>query len=362
MNTLDDASVVRGADGPQPVRRAHTHERRASSTLRLCRALPARRALAIGLVLGVALLAVPATTPPVAAIGPLPACRLADIPTVPRDYNSWSTTLVDWLLTVGKDYKPPDLVSVREAGIAGGGYIRKVTIDDLRAMAKAAATAGTPIGVWSPYRSYKEQVAIFNGYANTYGYKNAITYSQRPGHSEHQLGLAIDFMTAGGGSPLPLADWGTTPAGRWMANNAWKYGWVLSYPKGKGGALWSDAACFHYEPWHYRYLGRELAAKVHGSGLTIREYLWTHFTMVDPKTGKPIPTATPSPTASPTPTPSPTATPIPVATTTPLAAPSAGTQLASTWFGIDPTAILAGVLFLLLASIGFVAWRVVFRH
>jgi hypothetical protein len=296
----------------------------------------------------------------VAAVGPLPTCRIADIPTVPRDYDSWSTTLVDWLLTVGEDYTPPDLAPVKEAGIAGGGYIRKVAIDDLGAMATAAAKAGTPIGVWSPYRSYKEQVAIFNYYAKTYGFENAITYSARPGHSEHQLGLAIDFMTAGGGSPLP-GDWGTTPAGRWMAANAWKYGWVLSYPKGKGGALISDVTCFHYEPWHYRYLGRELAAQVHGSGLTIREYLWTHFTMVDPKTGKPIPTATPTPSATPTATPTPSATPTAtataVATTTLSADPGARTQPASTWFGVDPPVVVAGLLFTVLVSIGFAAWR-----
>ena len=97
-----------------------------------------------------------------------------------------------------------------------------------------------------------------------------------------------------------------------MANNAWKYGWVLSYPKGQGGALFSNVTCFHYEPWQYRYLGRALAGKVHASGLTIREYLWTHYTLVDAKTGRPIatatPTATPSPTPTPSPMPSPTAT------------------------------------------------------
>jgi D-alanyl-D-alanine carboxypeptidase len=311
------------------------------------------RALAIGLVLGAGLLSAPAVAPPpVAAVGPLPACRVADIPTLPRDYDSWSTTLVDRILTVGKDYVPPDLVSVRTAGIAGGGYIRQVTIDDLAAMAKAAADAGAPIGVWSPYRSYEEQVTIFTNYANFDGFDDALTYSARPGHSEHQLGLAIDFMTRGGGSPLP-GDWGTTVAGQWMAANAWKYGWVLSYPRAKDGAFYSDITCFHYEPWHYRYLGRELATKVHGSGLTIREYLWANFTMVDPITGDPIPTATPTPTPSPTPTPTPT----PTVTPTPSATPSPGTQAEATWFGVDPPVVLGGVLLIVLASIGFVALR-----
>ena len=142
MNTRDDAPVALSAGGRRPVRRRRADERRARGLRRDL------RALAIGLVLGGWLLAGPATAPPgVAAVGPLPACRIADIATVPSDYDSWSTTLVDWLLTVGKDYVPPDLVSVQEAGIAGSGLIRKVAIDDLAAMAKAAAEAGTPIAV-----------------------------------------------------------------------------------------------------------------------------------------------------------------------------------------------------------------------
>ena len=231
-----------------------------------------RRALAIGLVIGAVVLAVPTSAPPaVSAIGPLPECRLADILTVPRDYDSWSVTHVDWLLSVGEDYVPPDLVPVSEAGISGPGLIRQVAIDDLRALAQAAADAGNPIAVNSPYRSYQEQVASFNGWVAVDGYDDAITYSQRPGHSEHQLGLTIDFMTKNGGSALE-GDWATTPAGGWMAENAWKYGWIMSYPKGKKAKV-----CYRYEPWHYRYVGREIAADVRASGLTLREYLWKNF-------------------------------------------------------------------------------------
>ena len=308
-----------------------------------------RRALAGALVLGAAFVALPIAVPPsVDAVGPLPGCELGDIMTVPRDYDSWSVTLVDRLLRVEDDYVPPDLVPVTEAGIVGGGFVREVAIDDLRAMTEAAAANGTPIGVWSPYRSYDEQVQIFTGYANQFGFEDAIQYSQRPGHSEHQLGLGIDFMTAGGGNPLP-GDWGATPAGAWMRENAWKFGWVNSYPLGDGGALWNDAACFHYEPWHYRYLGREIAARVHESGLTIREYLWAHFTLVDPITGQPIPTATPTPSPTPprrvTPTASPSASPshTPMSATA-SASPAVGTSSPSgRWLGLDPAVI--GVAF-----------------
>ena len=262
------------------------------------------------------------------AIGPLPACELKDVLTVPRGYDDWSVTLVDWLLRVEEDYVPPDLVPVSEAGISGPGLIREVAIDDLRALAQAAAANGTPIEVNSPYRSYQEQVASFNGWVGVDGYEDAITYSQRPGHSEHQLGLTIDFQALGGPSALQ-GDWATTPTGGWMIENSWRYGWVLSYPLGEGGALFSQATCFHYEPWHYRYLGREIARKVHRSGLTIREYLWMHHTQLDENlqpvatpTPTPSPTPSPTPTASPTPTPTPTATPIPTPTAQPSQAPA----------------------------------------
>jgi len=258
---------------------------------------------------------------PVRAVGPLPACELKDVLTEPRGYDDWSVTLVDWLLRVPRNYVPPDLVPVGEAGIAGPGLIREVAIDDLRALAEAAAANGTPIEVNSPYRSYQEQVASFNGWVAVDGYEDAITYSQRPGHSEHQLGLTIDFQALGGPSALQ-GDWATTPTGGWMMDNAWKYGWVLSYPLGEGGAIFSDATCFHYEPWHWRYLGREIARKVHRSGLTIREYLWKHHTQLDENL-QPVATPTPTATSSPTPTPSPSPVPTDSPTATPMPTPTA---------------------------------------
>jgi zinc D-Ala-D-Ala carboxypeptidase len=320
------------------------------------------RAPLAALFLAAAVLPASAGAPPdVEAVGPLPECRLDDIMTVPRDYDSWSTTLVDWLLQVGRKYKPPDLVPVSEAGIAGPGLIRAVAIDDLRAMARAAARNGTPIAVNSPYRSYAEQVASFNGWVGVDGYDDAITYSQRPGHSEHQLGLTIDFMTLGGGSALQ-GDWATDPSGHWMAENAWKYGWLMSYPLADNGELFNPRTCFHYEPWHYRYLGRAMARKVHDSGLTIREYLWKHYTMVDPRTGEPLATPTPSPSPSPTPVPTQAATAIPsasaatasaTATASDAAAPTVTEQLV-----IDPLVVAAmGMAVVVLVGIAFVARR-----
>jgi D-alanyl-D-alanine carboxypeptidase len=243
--------------------------------------MPTVRALTAALFLVACLLVPPASSPgPAAAVGPLPDCRLDDILTEPRGYDDWQITQVDWILTLGADYKPPDLVSVRNSGIAGGGQIREIVIDDLTAMVKAAKANGTPLVAWSPYRGYAQQVKLFNGYAGWNGKKytnfdSAINFSARPGHSEHQTGLTIDFVAVGDDSLT--SNWEVTRTGGWMAKNAWKYGWLMSYPKGK-----QDVTCYSYEPWHYRYVGRELAKKIHDSGLTIREYLWANFTQVDP--------------------------------------------------------------------------------
>lgn len=241
------------------------------------------RALLLAILLGPALLAVPASTPPIAiGVGALPACRLDDIFTEPRGYGDWSTTQVDWILSLGPKYKPPDLVSVRDGGVLGGGLIRQVVIDDLRALARAAEDNGTPLVAWSPYRSYKQQVSLFNGYAGWNrktglytSFDEAVTFSARPGHSEHQTGLTIDFVAVG--DTGLTSNWEETRTGAWMARNAWRYGWLMSYPDGK-----VDVVCYRYEPWHYRYVGRDMAARIHDAGLTIREYLWTNYTQVDP--------------------------------------------------------------------------------
>jgi D-alanyl-D-alanine carboxypeptidase len=218
------------------------------------------------------------------AMGMLPVCRYDDVLTTPRDYADWPVTLVDTILRVPASYVPPDLVPVTDAGIAGKGErIRAVAIDDLRAMAAAAKAAGATIGVESAYRSYTQQARLFDADAAAVGYDAALAKDARPGHSEHQLGLAIDFRSVPRSAPHSQLDWATTPAGQWMAVHAWQYGWLSSYPAGDRAT-----SCYAYEPWHYRYVGRALAARIHAAQVTIREYLWTGFTTtVVPFDGQP---------------------------------------------------------------------------
>lgn len=267
-----------------------------------------------------ALLGLAGTPEPVRGMGPLPACRYDDILTSPRSYDDWSVTLVDTILRVSRDYVPPDLVDVSEASIPGNGRVRAILIDDLRGMAAAAKAANAPIAIQSAYRSYETQEDVFADWVGVHGRERALQLSARPGHSEHQLGIGIDFKTAGGGDPFG-GDWQLTAAGKWMKAHAWEYGFVMSYPRGK-----MDVTCYDFEPWHFRYVGRELAASIHGSGLTPREYLWANFTttVVPARTPKPNHTAQPTETPPSTVEPSvePTAIPsLPPPTAVPLSPP-----------------------------------------
>ena len=207
----------------------------------------------------------------VAASGSLPVCAYDDVPATDVSYSDWNVTLLDTTYQLPKSYVPPGLVSTAEAGLKGGGEIRKIAIPDLKAMTSAARMAGAGLSVVSAYRSYSYQAWLYDQEVERYGKKTAMRSVARPGHSEHQLGVTIDFGSAATGSDVSQS-FARTSAGKWIRANGWKFGWVLSYPSGEMGKT-----CYYSEPWHYRYVGREMAAKIHVSHLTLREYLWKHY-------------------------------------------------------------------------------------
>lgn len=200
---------------------------------------------------------------------PLPTCEVADVPTAFTGYDQWGLTLVDTHFLLPAGYAPPDLVPTSEAGIGGGGELRAFVIPHLKAMAEAAAAAGHPIAVQSAYRSYQTQVTTFQYWVKVDGYAYALKTSARPGHSEHQLGTTLDIRAKGGQAPWDFQDWAATPTGAWVAENAWRFGFAMSYPKG-----YESETCYAYEPWHYRYLGAAAAKEIHDRGITTRAYLW----------------------------------------------------------------------------------------
>ena len=208
----------------------------------------------------------PTPTPPV---GP-PPCRYDDVPTLHGGLGSWRITLLDTIYALASTYAPRDLVDSSSAGLNRGYPIRAIVLDDLATMVADARAAGARLGVVSGYRSHAQQAATFQYWVDVAGYEAALRSSARAGHSEHQLGTTLDFTTDGGPAPWEYADWATTREGAWMAANAWRYGFVMSYPRGSFAET-----CYDYEPWHYRYVGRELAARINASGLVPRRVLWS---------------------------------------------------------------------------------------
>ena len=204
-------------------------------------------------------------------IAPLPACRYDDVRTRFTEYADWRITLLDTIFRLPRSYAPPGLIDSSRVGLRANHPFRRVVRDELKQMARAAANAGSPLDIQSAYRSYAGQRATFLYWVDRLGYEEALRTSARPGHSEHQLGTAFDFMSRGAPDPWDRGDWAKTPAGAWMKRNAWRYGFLMSYPKGSFSTV-----CYDYEPWHYRYYGRSRAARMHDSGLLPRQYLWLH--------------------------------------------------------------------------------------
>ena len=213
--------------------------------------------------------AAPTPVPPPPDGDGLPLCGYTDVLTAHHGYGEWAITLLDTIYHLPSWYAPGDLVDSGSAGVNGGYALRQLVAADLRLLAADARSAGAPIQLVSGYRSHAQQQATFDYWVGIGGYEQALRTSARAGHSEHQLGTAIDVTSEGGGAPWEHADWAATPAGAWMAANAWRYGFVMSYPRGA-----FDLTCYDYEPWHYRYVGRPLAAQIAASGLTPRQVLW----------------------------------------------------------------------------------------
>jgi D-alanyl-D-alanine carboxypeptidase len=182
--------------------------------------------------------------------------------------------LVDKDLSLPPEYVPPDLVQVQtldaSPNTAGVLRLRKEASDNLHSMLDEARRQNVFLLAQSTYRSYEDQARVYQDEVRTVGQAQADRESARPGHSEHQLGLAEDFTSRR--INFDLNDtFAATAEGRWLAQNAATYGWVLSYPEGK-----EDVTGYEYEPWHFRYVGVETAKAVVQSGLTLTEWLRAH--------------------------------------------------------------------------------------
>ena len=131
----------------------------------------------------------------------------------------------------------------------------------LQQLQAGAEAAGYSMPLISGYRSYAYQASLYNSYVAQDGQALADTYSARPGHSEHQSGLAFDIGALDNG-------YGNTPDGRWLHAHCADYGFIIRYPAGK-----ESITSYQYEPWHVRYVGKEIASQIMAQGITLEEYL-----------------------------------------------------------------------------------------
>lgn len=154
-----------------------------------------------------------------------------------------------------EDYSPDDIVPISNWYAYEGHSTKKEVYDHYISMWNNANELGLVLLVNSSYRTFEEQ-------QEQYDMSND-DYASRPGFSEHQTGLALDIVADG----VQGNEFENTDEFKWLQENAYKYGFILRYPKGK-----EHITGYNYESWHYRYVGKELAAKVKESGLTYDEY------------------------------------------------------------------------------------------
>ena len=203
-----------------------------------------------------------------AAATPTPVVTAAPTPTPEPDNGlpkvntgSWELTLVNAQHSIGEAV--PDL-----AELEGGRYFDARAVDALRDFIAAARAEGLSVCLSSAYRSYNEQTYLFNRKVSQCGGDEAAAARivNRPGTSEHQLGLCAD--TTDKFYEVKTQDLEKTALYQWMYAHCQDYGFILRYPNGT-----TDITGIIYEPWHYRYVGRTAAAQIHELGVTFEEYI-----------------------------------------------------------------------------------------
>ncbi len=184
--------------------------------------------------------------------------------------------LVNKGLALPNGYVPPDLVRPKVAFSFGDqdiekSYLRKEAGAALELMFSEAVKNGIHLFAVSGYRSYERQKAVFDAEVNMVGYEKAVQAVAVPGNSEHQTGLSMDISSESANFGL-TEQFGETEEGRWLANNAHRFGFIQRYPKDK-----EQITGYQYESWHYRYVGVKAATQIFENQLTLEEY----FNMVE---------------------------------------------------------------------------------
>ena len=179
--------------------------------------------------------------------------------------NDYDKVVVNKNYALTSDYKPKDLVSVNIEFLPESTeeerYMTKESANALEELVDAASKDGVYLYGLSGYRSYKTQKNLYEYNVETQGKSYSDKYVAKPGASEHQLGEAMDLATSSGWISEGC------PEANWIANNAYKYGFIVRYESGK-----EDITGYNYEPWHVRYVGSEMSEKIYNDGITLEEF------------------------------------------------------------------------------------------
>jgi len=168
-------------------------------------------------------------------------------------------TVIKGILIANKKHPLPSTYAPGESKEARSAF------DEMVAEAKLS---GINLTAFSTYRSYEYQVSLYDRYVSKDGVEKADRYSARPGYSEHQTGLAFDIGEVNYEKYWASNKFADTEAGKWVAANAYRYGFILRYPEGK-----EHITGYMHESWHFRYVGKEIAEEVFKRNITLEEYL-----------------------------------------------------------------------------------------
>jgi zinc D-Ala-D-Ala carboxypeptidase len=169
------------------------------------------------------------------------------------------------------EYKPADLVRPNVPFVFGNqdlekAHLRKEAAEKLEKMFADAKAQGVFLTAISGYRSYEYQKMLLEREIAQFGEEKAVMAVAPPGQSEHQSGLAIDISSESNQFQVNI-EFAQTKEGKWLAENAYKYGFILRYPEDK-----VSITQYQYEPWHYRYVGMDAAKVIHENDWTLEEY------------------------------------------------------------------------------------------
>ena len=179
------------------------------------------------------------------------------------DMSKKDLILVNKFNYLEENYEPNDLKKISLQYAYNDNIIREHVKEAYEKMAKDAKSKGIKLIASSSYRDYKSQDILYERYKVQKGTEEADNVSARPGFSEHQTGLTLDILT----DNITMSEFENTEEFKWLIKNAYKYGFILRYPKNK-----TYITGYSYEAWHYRYVGKKVAEIIHKENITFDEY------------------------------------------------------------------------------------------